>query len=612
MIMLVSSKYDPVKVRDSSKVDRSFKYLYMGTDFANMLRWEREFSREFESIKTEGVLQNLAKELRHTFIAFIRQLSVRYNFDEWWLSPFSEQNTFASDIFINICKLQFIKSLLVDSKEQKIIIVADSYYFLRSIAIISEEAGLDFCFFGKIYFIRERLHVLLNPLYNILVFLLNSIKHMNTSNKTKKTMKIPTDCKGKSVLLHTWIDETCFGKDGSFMDRYFGKLHDWLNDNDFHVYVIPLLYNIKRSAADAYLWLTKSDKAFLLPYHYYHFCDYLRACLVIPKIISIPRGSVRFMDIEISHLIKCDTWKRAGGSINFALYLFLPQRLKEAGFFFDYCIDVFEGMIPEKALLLGIRKAFPDALTVGYQHTVFSKNLLCYFIHNGEAPHDLLPRRIVCTGDLPKNVLSQDGVPSERLFTGCALRYEYLWKELSQESKPVEKGDRFNILVALPLQTSAVAEIITKLSYSVRNDSNLFFFIKPHPMMKPSFVSERIKTADWPDCYKLVEGGMDQWLKQSRVLVTTASATLFDALIAGVPAVIIGSNMSLELNPLDWLETKYARTYYEPDDVSKGIDEMLKLGEDELEALRNYGNELKSYCFARVSPEKLKVFIQDN
>jgi hypothetical protein len=584
----------------------------MGTDFANMLSWERVLTRKFESIKTEGVLQNFAEELRNPFITFIRQLSVQYDFDEWWLSPFSEQNTFASDIFINICKLQFIKSLLVHRKEHKIIIVADSYYFLRSVAIISEEAGLDFCFFKKNHFIRERLHVLLNPFYNIVVFLLNSIKHMKASDKTKINMNIPADCKGKSVLLHTWIDETCFGKEGIFIDRYFGKLHDWLNVNDFHVYIIPLLYNIKRSAEDAYLWLTKSDKLFLMPYHYYHLWDYLRACLMILKIISIPRGSVRFIDIEISYLIKCDMWKRAGGSINFALYLFLPQRLREAGFFFDYCIDVFEGMIPEKTLLLGIRKAFPDALTVGYQHTVFSKNLLCYFMHNGEAPHDLLPHRIVCTGDLPKSIMSQNGLPSEKLFTGCALRYEYLWKELPQEPKLVEKGDRLNILVALPLQTSAAAEIITKLSYSVSNNRNLFFFIKPHPMMKSSFVSQWIKNANWPDCYKIVEGGMDQWLRQSRVLVTTASATLFDALIAGVPAVIIGSTMSLELNPLDWLETKYARTYYEPADVSRGVDEMLKLGESELDVLRDYGKELKSQCFAKVSPEKLKIFIQDN
>jgi hypothetical protein len=436
------------------------------------------------------------------------------------------------------------------------------------------------------------------------------VSHRYAALSTSIDKTGPLQGQGPHVLLHTWVDETCFGKNGVFVDRYFGRLVDWLQERGHTVHIVPWLYNIKRPKRKAFSWLRQSDKRFLFPHDYHKFVDFFKACVVGIRLLLVPGGKVLFNGIDVSGLVTQERFKQTGGSLYPAMYLSLPRRLMEAGYEFDVLIDVFEGMVPEKALLLGMRRSFPNVFSVGYQHTMFSRNLLCYFTHGKRNDVQVLPDRVVCTGPLTRDFLIRGGLPEDRVVVGCALRYEYLWNKQQVAPNGAKTRDGSQVLLTLPLLADTATEIIRKLALAVADLTKTVFLVKPHPMMDSSFVSDSIRKSGWSSNYKIVEGSMDLWLTHSDVLVSAASATALEALSAGVPPVIIGSDTALDLNPLDWFDIDYARAFYEPQEILQRIEDLLQMDDAERERMKAVGLDLLRNCLEPVSTDSLRAFLR--
>jgi hypothetical protein len=135
------------------------------------------------------------------------------------------------------------------------------------------------------------------------------------------------------------------------------------------------------------------------------------------------------------------------------------------------------------------------------------------------------------------------------------------------------------------------------------------FLVKPHPMMEASFLSESIRKAGWSANYRVIEGSMDLWLSKSRVLVSAASATALEALAAGVPPVIVGSDTALDLNPLDWFDMDYARAFYEPGEIHRRIEQLKVMPEQKRMEMKEIGLGLLKDCFRPVSSEAMEAFL---
>jgi hypothetical protein len=95
--------------------------------------------------------------------------------------------------------------------------------------------------------------------------------------------------------------------------------------------------------------------------------------------------------------------------------------------------------------------------------------------------------------------------------------------------------------------------------HALDNCPHLLVKVKPHPMMPQSELMRHCGIDAVPGHFQFVEGGLDEWLDRARFIISAGSAVLYEAVAAGVPAIAVGREGGLNLNPLAWLTPQYER-----------------------------------------------------
>jgi len=608
-MVIVSKGVKPKKIL--SKLTGNRFFLCFIEDYTDRKKWEEFLSASFRKFETKAAIEKYKKELRAHFLNFIDQMGEKSG-DLWPLSPVSEQNTFTSNLFLDCIRLKILDELISRGEKEIIIVVEDPFLF-KAVKNLARKRGLRIKTKRDLAYYLNLLKVKCSPFFHLGKFTLTCIGHRFAARAAGERRVDPIKRNGTNIILHTWIDDGCFTRDGQYKDRYFGALIDWLVEKGHNLFIVPYIYNTRRPLREVYNMLGSAGFNFIFPCNYYRLSDYWQCILHAIRIMSIPSQISAFQGIDVSDLIKRDSQRQLGGFLHFYMYTFLFDRLKEHGYIFDEAIDVFEGMIPERAWIKGFLKASPRGTTIGYQHTLFSTDLLCYFVYRGKSLKSVIPHKIVCTGEMIKDLLVKEGLPEDHLTVGCALRYEYLWKskkELVPEGGSDGSTTTRKILVGLPLQSSGAAELLAVLSNMAKKRRELAFFIKPHPMMSRMILQKILEETSWPiSKTHIAEGSMDEWLSKVDLLISTASAAVVDALVSGKPVLIMGREGVLDLNPLDWINSEFTRTYYGEREIEERIDALLRMGEKDMEILRSFGRNILTGCFNPVTDETLSVFL---
>lgn len=605
-VVIVSHGVDPAELKKGLKGDYSF--ISFVDNYEDRKKWESSLRPRYRKLGLKTRIETCKNDMRNEFLDFVDRLG-RDGDALWPLFPFSEQNTFVSNLFLDCVRLKILGDLIAEIEENLIIIVEDPFLF-EAIREVAVKANVRVVTKRDLLFYTKRLKTYVTPCFHLIKFLFTSLRHRQASRVLRKRTNGEKETPG--FILHTWIDDGSFTKEGQYRDRYFGSLLPWLKAKGYPLYIVPFIFNTRKPLKKVYTLLEASGSNFLPPYRYYRPTDYLRCAGRALKILSFTRWTFHFSGIDVAILVKRDTFSRLGGFLPFFMYLDLFKRLKQHGYEFTGAIDVFEGMIPERAWIMGFSQTYPGRVTIGYQHTLFSRDLLCYFVYRGDSLQRVLPERIVCTGEMVKEFLIREGLPANRLVAGCALRYEYLWKkrEIPSPESGVPRDEGKSVLITLPLQLSGAEELLTVMAKMAKKRKDLKFYIKPHPMMNKVTLEELLKAADWPENeLTIAEGTMEEWTERVNLLVSTASAAVVDALIAGKPVLIVGREEVLDLNPLDWIDSPYAATYRGEEEIEKRIDLLLRLEGEDLEALHAFGEKILLGCFKAVTEENLSPFL---
>lgn len=606
MVVLVASGVEPDYVRKRYKGD--FSFVCFTNDYLTQKKWEDALSPSFQKISIKSDLEKIKTAWREDFLSFVDTLGKDAH-PLWPLTTLSEENTFVSNLFLDCVRLKIIDTFLSRGLKNIIVIVEDPFLF-EELEKLGQKRGWEIKTKRDFQYFVKKSRVYFTPLFQLIKFIFTSYKHCYAARGVEKEK--PTAEKGRCIILHTWVDDGAFTKEGKYKDRYFGTLIEWITKRGYHLCIAPFIYNTSRPLREVYKLLSSSGYNFIIAPHYYRFSDYGRCIKRAFKILSLTERIFYFSQLEITGLIKRDAYRQTFGLLPFFMYLDLFERLKERGFEFAGAIDVFEGMIPERTWIMGFKKAYPEGLTVAYQHTLFSKDLLCYFLYRGNALHEVLPARIVCTGEMVANFLKDEGLPEERLTPGGALRYEYLWKKKRELSAPINqnppRGNR--VLISLPLQQSGAMELMAICAKIATRRTEIEFFVKPHPMMKSAVLQEIIKDTRWPRSESsIAHGSMEEWVEKVNLIISTASAAVMDALTAGKPIIIVGREGVFDLNPLDWIDSPYTRTYYGEEEIEGRIISLLNLREEEMIELLTLGQRLLRGCFNPVTDETLSAFL---
>ena len=461
--------------------------------------------------------------VREEFNKTIGKLSQKHNSLEYWLMRLSERNTLVHNLFLDICKIYLLKSL--KSQHQNIEVYTNYiaiYSYFSNVANISLK--------DRLTFETKRFLLINKPYLQAIKFLIKKlIFNLKFKDKTKaKSMQDTT-------IIQTWVSDGNF-KNDRFKDSYYGDLTEYLKKNDKKVITWPVFYNVKNEDR-AVSFIRKLNDEFILIEDYLKPVDYLEAIKHFIKKRFLNLGEVFINNDDFTNVFKYYQ-KREKIEMVSLFYSFIKRlaenRCKNIAF-----IQHHENMIPEKALILGVRKYLQDSKVIGYFHTTKPKNQLCLEYASKEE-YEIAPKPdLVIFNSFKYREYFEKKFPKMVSKDGVAF------KQLHLNNEMIGKQNKTNKFLVLFSGTNN--EI--KLMFDLLNclDTEHKFIFRMHPMNRFD-VGKYYKK----DNYE-VENDISLYVSVAKVskVISTYSAVAVESALSGVNVGFLYNKKELLINPFD-------------------------------------------------------------
>ena len=460
--------------------------------------------------------------LRDSFNGAIASLSIEHSSLAYWLMRLSERNTLIHSLFLDICKIKLLESI----NNNNLTIYTNNpsiYLYFKHMGVIS--------FSDSILFKKKIFRFNISPYLHVLKFLIKKIVfHLKYADKSsKKDLK-------NFTIIQTWVSDNNF-KTNKFMDTYYGNLANYLKENNKKVITWPIFYNIKDEKSTI-LYIRKHSKDLLLIEDYLKLTDYIEAAkhFFIKRFLKL--GNIKIDNSDFTSIFKYYQKKESIEMVS--LFYSFTKRLKKNGNENITFIHHHENMIPEKALILGVKKFLPNSKVIGYFHTTKPKNILCLdYANHKEYTIAPKPDAIIFNCDKYRQYYKEKyrHLP---MYNGIAFKQKYL-----QNNKEILDKNSTIILVLFSGRNDEI-----ELMFSLLNQistHNIFLF-RMHPMNQFDVTKYYTRSN-----YKIVNNeSLDESLSKVNKVISTYSAVALESALKGFIVGLVYNKKELLLNPFDF------------------------------------------------------------
>ena len=598
-VFLINEKEGPDSFF-SENINSGLKWIYLGRNVRLCTDLDKKYYYKIPRILIAQTLQETAKEYRQEYIDFIgRQASS--NDESWWLTAVSERNNYISNVFLYACYLKVVTEY-INRNEEGLIVVCESGELLEILSEYCE--GNNFCCnkpdSGKrnpnIINITYILQYFLSKFIFVFKYICRLLISRFYSLIRRPGMDLSPD--PGYYVLQTWVDSRFFYNENSYFDVFFGKLYSFLKENNRNpIYILDVLPNIFYPKAVSKLLDLKEP--FILRENYFGILDILRSVLYANRKLRKINISGVLMGFDIKNIIYQEIRQEMLGSRAEQSYLvYVSTRNISGKFRIEKYAYPFENHMWEKMLIRSIRETSKSTEIIAYAHPVVNLMYTCYSVSKFEKEVIPLPDRIITNGKLAKNVLIESGFDADRIFTGCALRFD----ESYNGRHYLDNGDgEKKILLACSANITETTEMIYKSISAFGSLENLKVLIKLHPNVKKSVITGIGLML--PGNFEFVEESMDSLLSKSSAVLCTSSSVCVESVIKGVPVVHIKSDYTIDMNAFENYDV--FESVSTPDELKQVAIDILG---DNL-SITDDMREIAESHFYKVSKEKLSVFL---
>jgi len=578
-------------------------WFYIGTDYNLFSRWRTFLSPigTYSSLST--ITEEYGLKFREDFLNYIAEMSAKNNSLAWWATSIADKDPSGSDFYLLLCLLAYFNEH-INNYTTDAVIIAESPFFLDAFAEMAAKQNYR-C--HRLYHLKKlqiRLRLYSKLFGRAVRFLLLSAYEIWLTRRSGTHFSIAQDELNRLIIIRTWVKDACFKNDGSFEDIYFGKLIDWLKDKGHPVWIIPEHMTLSKSRKAVFKYF-KENKSydFLLPEDFLRISDLLRCLWVGAKDLTNLKLVKKFKSLDISPLLAGECLKNGFHGLTMIRYYYFCKRLNNAGINPKRVIMTFENKFMEKLFLLGLKSFLPETVTVGYQHCAHYPLLLNFFTCKKEIPYLPLPDLIVTSGEKFCHVLKEEGYPEERLRPGPALRFDYLFREVSSSEVYVDR--RKTVLVVLPADLKTIYEMMITILTVMRDSESVDILLKVHPSQHAA-ISQVLFSLKMPDHFKIVKEPLESVLTKADAAISAGSTTAeFEIIAAGIPLIRLRRELGFTFSP--WIEGFDQTTSAE--DLKEKIDRSLNLTAVEKEKLRKIGKTVLGHYFTPIDDERMKQFL---
>jgi hypothetical protein len=536
------------KLKDMAGLD-SPAWVFLGRSYAQQRHWTVALEGVAEHLPLNGRLQQVASQMKMPYLELIAELGRKLQSDAWWASRISERNTLISHLFLYCCYLRIARQLQ-EEHQGDLIVVSESWALLDALDDWARSGNaMEIRWLGRgwrgLEYARYLAHAINQVLRLALAFVQSRLWGMDNPPP-----------KQELFLLHTYLEDACFGPEHRFRERYFPGLSAWLESQGYTVAVLPAICNVSLSYRNVWKWLRRSDTNFINCHRYCRLSDYAHALAQSWRSACLPFTNIELNGLDVTRLFVEERRRTAFSVASFLLYLRLPLRLRQHGISVREVVVEHENMIPEKLLTIGFRRHMPATKILGYQHSGLYPLLLCSQVISEEAAIAPLPDRVLCNGRYYRDILRDIGMPEQLLTEGPALRHTHLARLCADDADSANNGcaRNWDVLVLLPMMKSDAAELLLKTIEALAIVPVQRVGLKPHPMLSQSVLLREAGLDKLPSAFSFVTGDLGQLLHDARVVVCMSSTAILEVAAAGVKMVVVGRESALDFNPLGFLK----------------------------------------------------------
>lgn len=590
-----------------------FRWAYLGENTSQAMVIEQQLSDKGQRIEIGGKLQKIARSLRQPYIDYIGRLSLENNSLLWWVGSLSEKNPWASKTFLYSCYVKLCRTIINAGGQETLLFIVENRA-LRE-CLTANIAGID-----KLNIVRFESYInnitgaLQHPIQMVFYkgyFVAQTICRQLLARRYRLKQVVKNKwMEGKGlVLLHNWIDPRSFDADDDYHDNYLGELAHHLRKKGKSVAIVPnILHTV--SYRQTLKKLALSLDCVLLPESFLTVFDVLS--VFIKTMLNIPARKVypAFEGIEVSGIIMNDLfrdWAGTSAASNLLLYKAV-KRWKDAGIPINTFIYPFENQVWEKAYCLALRKYYPAAKIIGYQHSTVPKMLLIYFFARDESAILPFPDKVITTGKYFEKLFNESGYDPTRVICGGAIRYAGSLKPAGPAPSK-RNSSRPVVLVTPTANKNESLELIWKVMAALGQTDKYKVILKLHPDALYSGIARAI--GPLPTNFSVSNQPVSELLGVCVLLVYTSSTTSIEALSQGVPVLHIESDFRIDWDILADLPMAARQSATNRDDILRMTENILKTEEKEPIHQRAIWNNIVNEMFGPVDEGVYDLFLGD-
>jgi hypothetical protein len=610
-ILLIPPKKNLVVNALRTLGDNEFVWCYFGENISTALEIEKIVGKNGLRLNLGKKIQEKARKLKEQYIDYIGSLSGKFNSLSWWTSSVSEKNPLVSKTFLNSIYISIAQDYLNSSQNFKnfVFFIESSGLkksFLKNLSKFNDYEMIAFesVFNSQIESINHNLKMFLIKLW----FIFESLNRICISKFFFSVYTGQKDSSKGLTLIHTWIDNRSFTPEGKFRDSYLGELGSKLKEKGENVVIVPyVLSDISYRKALKKMKLTREN--FLLPYAYIRIRDVFS---IILRIIftSTSAEFSPFGEIEISDLLLEDLKRDKIGIRQPRDFILnrVVREWKKSGIPIKYFIYPFENQTWEKSYSLAIRKLYPEAKMVAFQHAATSIMSLNYFFSSSESKIIPLPDKIITSGRYNEKKFIESGYDSNKVFSGGAIRFASLLEKPKIRLEKTAISEKFTVLVTTSISPIEATELFWKALKAFGGCNKYNVIIKCHPVMPYHKFAKDLGNEKLPENFEISSRPIPELLRESNVLLYTSSTTCIEAIALGVPVIHLESDFVIDIDPLDFT-LEFRDSVNSPEELKKNIGEIGTKDRNRFLIKQKMGKKILNELFGEVNDSVYDLFL---
>jgi surface carbohydrate biosynthesis protein (TIGR04326 family) len=605
-ICIATTAIDSSRLRKHVAHSETVRWIFLARDYRLMRRLARELGKKFAAVIITDILSQVADEIRTEHIEWIDRLN-RANGGQsiWWFGAVSSRNVHSSNLFLYSCYLLVLQRVWQNPDTRPDLIVVDSPGLAECIEFWIKTNNADISVrrvSSKKMFLRN-IRPFLHYVMSVAIFGARYFAALFT-----RLCLVPKKGDGPQVVVDTFVHNDSLSEQGVFRDRYFPFLHEFLQAEGHQVLVHPVLYGFRYNYVSIFRRMRKSLTSFIIQEDYLQISDYVAALLAPLTLRGIKIQQGHFRGINLDPVIQEEHRLQPSLPVMQSILTYrLWRRLNLSGVALSWVISWYENQVIDKALIAGVRDAYPGIRIVGAQMFIHIPNYLSLYPSQSEQKAGFTPDLMLQTGEGQcKTALKYaHAIPCR---AAAALRYAHLYTKQCGTERSATPQD--GILVLLPFFMDETLEILDILLDAVQEiPDGTEFLIKCHPDYSSSEeIIDAFGRDHWPKEFRIWDGSLSAAFEKAALVIASNSSSMVEAVVLGIPVIFIKRNSNLNMNPLAGIPSADFVSCFSGPQIARAIARYRALSQEGRNELIKNGLLLRDKYFTHIDDNSLKAF----